>query len=182
MAKPCSAWTALLEPVLHLAALAVDGLVEKAGRAECGMDIGDDEARVGPTVRELRLPDNATLGRPALAFPISKVGEHSRRPAGPLRFALRLASFISGAIWTASRSLPASPSTYCTPLSSHQLIRSSRQKPLSARITIVVLGHCWRIWPTMRATSSQAPSAASFAEDRSFAASKCRPQKMYSGR
>ena len=79
MAKPCSAWTALLEPVLHLAALAVDGLVEKAGRAEWGMDIGDDEARVGPTVRELGLPDDATLGRPTLARPISKVGEHSRQ-------------------------------------------------------------------------------------------------------
>ena len=88
MAKPCSAWTALLEPVLHLAALAVHGLVEEAGRAECGVDIGDDEARVGSAVRELGFPDDATHDRPALARPISKVGEHPRRLAGPLHLAL----------------------------------------------------------------------------------------------
>ena len=87
MAKPCSAWTALLEAILHLAALAVDGLVEKAGRAKCERDIGDDKARVAPAVRELGLPDDTTLGRPALARPILKVGEHPRRLAGPLRLA-----------------------------------------------------------------------------------------------
>jgi hypothetical protein len=51
------------------------------------MDIGDDEARIAPAVRELSLPDDATLDRPALSRPISKVGEHPRRLAGPLRLA-----------------------------------------------------------------------------------------------
>lgn len=42
--------------------------------------------------------------------------------------------------------------------------------------------HRERICATMLATSSRAPSAASLADDLSFAASRCRPQKMYRGR
>jgi hypothetical protein len=43
---------------------------------------------------------------------------------------------------------------------------------------MLVVGQRSRIWPTMRATSSTLPSAASALDERSLAASRCRPQKM----
>jgi len=43
---------------------------------------------------------------------------------------------------------------------------------------MLVLDQRARIWPTMRATSSTLPSAASALEKRSLALSRCRPQKM----
>jgi hypothetical protein len=59
---------------------------------------------------------------------------------------------------------------------------ASRQKPLSARSRMRTLGQRARIWPTMRASSSVAPAEASMFDRPSFAASRCRPQKMESGR
>ena len=96
----------------------------------------------------------------------------------PVLLALRFAFRICGAILAERRLLPAKPRMYLTLLISHQLISSSRQKPLSARITMLVVGQRSRIWLTMRATSSTLPSAASALDERSLAASRCRPQKM----
>jgi hypothetical protein len=59
--------------------------------------------------------------------------------------ALHFAFRICGAILAARRLLPAKPNTYLTLLASYQLIRSSRQKPLSARITMLVVGQRSRI-------------------------------------
>jgi hypothetical protein len=41
-----------------------------------------------------------------------------------------------------------------------------------------VRGQRRRIWATIRITSSSAPAEASMFDRRSFAASRCRPQKM----
>ena len=95
-----------------------------------------------------------------------------------MRLALRRACLISGASLAFRRLLPARPSTYLTLFSSHHVIRSSRQNPLSARITMLVRGQRWRMCATMRAISCLAPSAASTLEDLSLAAMRCRPQKM----
>src|SRR5258705_2295678 len=88
----------------------------------------------------------------------------------PVLLDLRFAFLISGASQALRRLLPARPSTYWTLLASHQLMRSSRQNPLSARITMDVVGQRTRIWARMRATSSTLPSAASTLDERSLAA------------
>ena len=56
-----------------------------------------------------------------------------RRSGRPVRRLLATASSRSVAILATSRSLLASPNTKSTPLASHQAIRSSRAKPLSAQ-------------------------------------------------
>jgi hypothetical protein len=61
-------------------------------------------------------------------------------------------------------------------LFSHHAISASRAKPESARSKMRTLGQRWRIWATIRATSSMLPALASMLAGRNFAASRCRPQ------
>ena len=68
-----------------------------------------------------------------------------RRAAWPVVFASFSASASSGSICAMSRSFLAQPSTKCTPLLLHHVMRASRQKPLSARTRMVVSGQCSRM-------------------------------------
>jgi hypothetical protein len=106
----------------------------------------------------------------------------NRRAGAPLTLLSSSAAASSSAISATSRSFLARPNRKSTPLASHQLIKASRANPESARSTMRISGHRARIWATMRAVSSTAPAAASMSARRSFAASRCGPLKMYSGR
>jgi len=92
-----------------------------------------------------------------------------RLAARPEAAQCRLAFFIVRVIRFKRRLFLAIPKRYFTPLASHQLIRESRQKPLSARIRIFTKGHLWRISFTKRYSTSKAPSLASMSAFRSCA-------------
>ena len=100
---------AFLQPVLHLATLAVHVLIEEARRSVRGVDVRDDEARVGCALGPLGLADHAPFRAPALARAIREVGEDARPLASS--FGAALALRISGASLTTRRLLPARPST-----------------------------------------------------------------------
>jgi len=95
-----------------------------------------------------------------------------RRSGRPLRRLLAATRSSSVAISATSRSLRASPNRKSTPLPSHQAIRSSRAKPLSARNRMRVRGQQARMRAITRATSSTAPAAASMSALRSLATSR----------
>src|SRR5262249_58038291 len=73
---------ALLEMVLHIAASAVDLLVEISGRALGAGQRGDDEAGISFTLGELSFPVSAASSAPAAARPIREFLEVSCRLAG----------------------------------------------------------------------------------------------------
>ena len=89
---------ALLDAVLHVAARAVDVLVEDAApRPRVAIERGDDEARVGLALGPLGLADHAPLAAPALARAPREVLEAARRrlrlgrlPLGACQLALDL--------------------------------------------------------------------------------------------
>src|SRR4249919_1661815 len=74
----------LLDAVLHLAACAIDLLVEMPGLARVAPKRGDDEARIGLTLGPLGLCDNPTVAAPASTRPPHEGLEAALRPAGAL--------------------------------------------------------------------------------------------------
>src|SRR5690606_34390452 len=135
---------------------------------------GDDEARVGLVAQPLRLGDHTPPPRPALERRPEEVLVAPGRPAAPpgcLLGPLDLAGDLSGQAGVRAR-----PKRKSTRLVSHQAISPSRAKPESPRSRMRVRGQRPRIWPTMRATSSTAPAAASWLDRLSRAASRWRPQ------
>jgi hypothetical protein len=84
---------AFLDPVLHLAARAVDFLVEKAAVGSGFAQRGDDETRVGLALGPFRLADHPTPARPAVEGRIAEVLEAAGRLAGRGRFRLGLQPF-----------------------------------------------------------------------------------------
>src|SRR5260221_9994218 len=80
----------LLDPIFHLAARAVDVLVEIFGSALGALERGDDEARIGLALGPLGLGDDPALTTPAAPCLILELPEGARRLAGPS--ALRLGS------------------------------------------------------------------------------------------
>ncbi len=61
-------------------------------------------------------------------------------------------------------------------------MRSSRQKPESARRMISTSGQAKRSLLTIRWTSSRDPAAASIFDGRNRAQTRCSSMKMYNGR
>src|SRR5512143_238338 len=84
---------ALFDPVLHLAAGAIELLVKRSGRPAVRLQGGDDEAGIGLTTAPFRLADDAPPPGPAIPGRPQEVTEH------PLWIAGRLAdpaSFVEG--------------------------------------------------------------------------------------
>src|SRR5215470_17786989 len=102
------------------------------------------------TTRRWRLQLSSVVHRKSL----------KQRAGLPVRRLLASALAISPEILAINRVFLANPKRKCTPFASHQAINSSRAKPLSARTRMRTLGQRSRMWATMRATSSKAPSAA----------------------
>ena len=73
---------AFLDPVLHLAACAVELLVEVAGLVLLARQRGDDKARVGLALGPFGLGDDAAFVAPTVARSPGKVLEATRRLAG----------------------------------------------------------------------------------------------------
>ncbi len=165
---------AFLDPVLHLAAGAIDLLVEKAAVGPGLAERGDDEARVGLALGPFRLADDAPPARPTVERGVAEVLEAAGGLAG--RFASSSACASSTQISSTSRALRARPNKKSTRFCSHQAISASRAKPESARNRIRVRGQRARICPTIRAISSWPPALPSMFDGRSLAASRCRPQ------
>jgi len=65
----------LLDAVLHIATGAVKPLVEVAGWPGIGIEIGDDETRIGTFPKVLRLGDDAPYARPCLLCGITQLLE-----------------------------------------------------------------------------------------------------------
>ena len=84
---------ALLDPVLHLAAGAVDLLVEKAAVGLGPAQGGDDEARIGLALGPFRLADHPAPARPAVERRIAEVPEAAGGLAGRGRLRLGLREF-----------------------------------------------------------------------------------------
>ena len=80
-------------PVLHLAAGAVDLLIEKAAVRLGLAERGDDETRVGLALGPFRLADHATAARPAVERGIAEVLEAAGGLAGARRLFLGLRQF-----------------------------------------------------------------------------------------
>src|SRR5690606_22434572 len=157
------------DAVLHLAACAVEVLVEAAGRPGLDGERGDDEARVGLALCPLSLGHDPPPTAPALAGGPHEVPEPAAgRPVSPLSTA---ASSSASAMLRTSRTLRARPNRKSTELASHQAISSSRAKPESARSTMRTFGQRWRKWRTMRSISCTEPAAASMLAGRSLAQS-----------
>src|SRR6185437_8472065 len=79
---------AFLDPVLHVAAGAVELLVEVFGLALSALERGDDEARIGPILGDLGLADDPALAAPAAARPIPELPEVPRGLVRPPAFRL----------------------------------------------------------------------------------------------
>ena len=144
---------ALLDTVLHLAAGAVDLLVEAPPIDLRRRERGDDEARVGLVARHLGLADDAAFPAPTVQRRVAEVLEAARRPAAADGYRA----------WRRSaRPSPSLPAARCAPGrtgSPRDWPRTtpsaaSRAKPESPRSRMRVLGQRRRIWPTIRATSS----------------------------
>jgi len=84
---------AFLDAVLHLAAGAIDRLVEVARLGRLGLEAGDDEARVGVALGAFGLADDPAPAAPAVERGPHEVAEAARRPAGGLAFRGRLGQF-----------------------------------------------------------------------------------------
>src|SRR5690625_4523509 len=74
---------ALLDAVFHVAARAIEALIEPASRNLAGLQRGDDEARVGLVAQPLRLGDHAPPARPAVQRRPEEVLVAPDRPAAP---------------------------------------------------------------------------------------------------
>src|SRR5208283_3966198 len=70
---------AFLDAVLHVAAGAVDVLVEFSRAGLCALERGDDEARIGLVLCPLRLGDDAAPAAPAVERAPLEVLEAARR-------------------------------------------------------------------------------------------------------
>jgi hypothetical protein len=84
---------ALLDAVFHLAAGAVDLLVEVAGVVLRARQRGNDKARIGLALGPLRLGDDPPLGAPAVARAPAEILEAACRLAGLLAEQGRLGEF-----------------------------------------------------------------------------------------
>ena len=126
---------ALLDAVLHLAAGAVDLLVEVRASQLGSAERGDDEARIGLALRPLGLADDAAPAAPALARRPQEVLEAARRLAGGRALGRRPRPARPRSRRPAARCGPGR-TRKSTPLASHHAISSSRAKPESARSTI----------------------------------------------
>ena len=170
----------LLDPVLDLAAGAVDLLVEGLAVDLGGGERGHDEARVRALGQVLGLGYDPPFAAPAVERGVGEVVEPAGRLAGCAMLGLGLGErpgdrgHQAGVAGEAEEVVDA--------VGFAPAINSSRAKPESARSTILTRGQRARIWATMRSTSSRAPADASMFERRSLAASRCRPQNTYSGR
>src|SRR5262245_25291368 len=165
---------ALLDAVLHVAAAAIDLLVEISRLALGAPERGDHEAGIGLVLGPLRLRHHAPPLAPAVARLPGEVLEQPRRLAGApalRRSPIELAPDLGDEPIVLGK-----PNTKCTPFASHHAINSSRANPLSARTTMRTRGQRLRMWATMRATSSTEPAEASMSARRSLAANKSRPQ------
>src|SRR5947208_324984 len=130
---------ALLDAVFHLAAGAVEPLVEVAGLVLLAGQRGDDKARVGLARGPFRplLPQGqalATTRRWRLQLSrVVQVKSLKRRAALPVCRLCSAASASSAWISPTKRLLRASPNRKSTGLVSHQAIRASRAIPESPR-------------------------------------------------
>ena len=132
-----------------------------------------DEARIGLVFCPFGLGHDPAPAAPALARRPHEALEAALRPAG----ASALGGDGSSSVAISRRAARSRQSEQeVTPLASHQAIRSSRAKPLSARNRMRTRGHRRRTCATMRAISSTAPAAASRSARRSLATSRWRPQ------
>src|SRR6185437_10926443 len=100
---------AFLDAVFHIAASAVDVLVEVPRRRLGPLQRGDDEARIGLALGPLGLGDDATPAAPAVDRTPLEVLEAARRLATVLGRLLAAANSCS--ITATRRSLRASPNT-----------------------------------------------------------------------
>ena len=161
----------LLDAVFHIAAGAVDLLVEPLRLGLLAAERGDNKAGIGFAPCPFGLSNDPALAAPAVA----------RRPGELLKTACRLAGGF--AVLFGRGELGGNLADQTRVLGqAKQLIRASRANPESARSTMRTCGQRARIWVTMRAVSSTAPADASMSARRSFDANRCAPQKIYSGR
>ena len=84
---------AFLDPVLHLAAGAVDLFVEEAAVGLGLLERGDDEARIGLARCPFRLADHPAAARPAVERGVAEVLEAAGGPACGRRLRLGLSEF-----------------------------------------------------------------------------------------
>src|SRR5205823_13616831 len=82
-----------LDPVLHLAARAVELFVEVAGLVLLARQRGDDKPRIGLAFGPFRLGDDAALAAPAVARRPGEVPEAARRLPGLLALLGRFGEF-----------------------------------------------------------------------------------------
>ena len=99
---------AFLDAVLHVAAGAVDVLVELSRSRLSALERGDEEARIGLALRPLRLGDDAA---PAPATSVLYWKSLKRRAGCPLFSAIARAAASSCSIMATRRALRASPNT-----------------------------------------------------------------------
>ena len=166
---------AFLDPVLHLAAGAVDLLIEKAGARLGLVQRGDDEARIGLAVCPFRLGDDPAPARPAVERRIAEVLEAASGLAGRGRLRLGLQEFDADLFDQPRIAGEPEYEVHLVHLL-HQAISTSRGEPgvgaqQDAR-SRPTPPNC----ATMRATSSTEPALASMFDGLSLAASRCRPQ------
>ena len=163
---------AFLDPVLHLAAGAVDLLVEEAAVGLGSFERGDDEARIGLALRPLRLADHPAPAGPAVARRVAEVLEAAGGLAGRCRRRRRLGEF--GFDLRRQPGVAGKPEHEVDPvLFAPGHPRLAGEAGVGAQKDV---GQRARIWPTIRAISSTAPALASMFAGRSLAARRCRPQ------
>src|SRR5260370_26233092 len=165
---------ALLDPVFHLAARAVELLV--GWRASCSprdSEVTTNRGLAWPSVHSAL----ATTRRSRLQLSrVVQAKSLKRRADLPVGWLCSAASASSALIASTSRVLRARPNRKSTALFSHQAISASRAKPESARSRRRTAGQRWRMRATTRATSATLPALASTSAGRSFDTNKFRPQ------
>ena len=159
------------DAVLHLAALAVEVLVQTTGVIFPGGERGDDEARIGLAVGPCLLGDDPAFAASTVARGPHEVGEAPRRSLSASAFARASATCAAG------RAFRAGPNRESTRFASRHAISSSRANPESASNTTRVSGHRARNRTTTRAASPTAPAAPSMCAGRSRDAGRRRPHK-----
>src|SRR5512144_1672740 len=170
----------LLDAVLHLAAGAVDLLVEGLRVDHLTFQRGDDEPRVGAPGQVLGLPDDATAPAPRVDGRVAEVLEPAYRLAGLVMFVLG-PGHVDGQRLE-EPAVASEAEDVIDPVRLAPAISTSRAKLPSARSTMCTRGQRARSCATIRATSSTVPADASMLDRRSFAASRWRPQNTHSGR
>src|SRR5512144_2939564 len=157
----------LLDAVLHLAAGAVELLVEGLRVDHLTFQRGDDEPRVGALGQVLGLPDDVTAPAPRVDGRVAEVLEPAYRLAGLVMFVLG-----PGHVDGQRLEEPAVASE------AEDVIDPVRLAPRHQRLAgeAAVGARCAPAAAMIRATSSMAPADALMLDRRSFAASRWRPQ------